>query len=113
MGRTPIWCFSFGPLEIFHRDERFAVFLAEVVNGADVGMIERRSGLRFTLETAQRLRIAGDFVGKEFQRHEAVQARVLGFVNHTHAAAAEFFENAVMRNGLPDHWPRILRWEER
>src|SRR4029077_9563683 len=76
-------------------------------------MVERGSGLRFTLEAAQRVRIAADFVGQEFQRHEAVQARILGLVNHTHAAAAEFFENAVMRNGLPDQVPRILRWEER
>ena len=79
-------------IEILHGDEGFAVLLADVVNGADVGMVERGSGLRLALEAGQRLRIAGDFVGQELQGHEAVQARVLGFVDHTHAAAAEFFD---------------------
>jgi hypothetical protein len=31
-----------------------------------------------------------------------MKTRVLGFVNDTHAAAAEFFEDAVMRNDFPD-----------
>ncbi len=32
-----------------------------------------------------------------------MQARVFRFVNHTHTAAAQLVDNAVMRNGLPDH----------
>jgi hypothetical protein len=31
-----------------------------------------------------------------------MQANVLSLVNHTHAAATEFFDNAVMRDGLPE-----------
>jgi hypothetical protein len=50
------------PLEILHGDEGQGVFLADVVNGADVGMIERRGGLGLALEAAQRLRVASDFV---------------------------------------------------
>ena len=45
------------------------------------------------------LRVFGDFVGKELQSHEPVQADVLGFVNHTHPAAAKFFHYAVVRKG--------------
>ena len=32
-----------------------------------------------------------------------MQSRVLSFVDHAHAAAAQFFQNTVMRDGLPDH----------
>jgi hypothetical protein len=34
-----------------------------------------------------------------------VKASVFGFVHDSHAATAEFFEDAVVRNGLADHRP--------
>ena len=90
-------------VEILHGDKRLAVLLANVVNGADVGMVQRRSRLRLALKPAERLRILGHFIGQKLQCHEAVQPGVFGFINHTHPAAAEPVHNAVMRNGLPDH----------
>ena len=41
--------------------------------------------------------------GKKFQGDEAAELGVFGFVDHTHAAATEQFEDAVMRDGLADH----------
>ena len=66
-------------------------------------MVQRGSGLGFTLEAAEGLRIAGHFIGQEFQRDKTVEPGVFGFVDHTHPAATEFFDNAVVRNGLVDH----------
>ena len=40
---------------------------------------------------------------QEFQGDEAAKLCVLGFVDHTHAAAAEFLDDAVVRDGLADH----------
>ena len=37
-----------------------------------------------------------------------MQADVLSFVDHAHAAAAQFLDDAVVRDGLPDHWAEIL-----
>ena len=37
-------------VEEFHGDERLAVLLANVVDGADVGVIQRRSCLSFALK---------------------------------------------------------------
>ena len=88
-----------------HGDEGLAVLLADVVNRADVGMVQRGRGLRFALKTVERLRIARDIFGQEFQRDEAVQARVLGLVDDAHAAAAELFDDAVVRDGLADPIP--------
>ncbi len=90
-------------LQIFHGDERLAVFLANVVNGADVGMVQRGRGLRLPLETAERLGVLSDVVREEFKRNKTVQPGVFGFVNHTHPAAAQLRDNLVVRDGLPDH----------
>ena len=70
------------------------------MDGADVGMIQRRSGLRFALKTSQCLLVLGHRIGQEFQRDEPVQPGVLGLIDHTHPAAAEFFDDAVMRINL-------------
>ena len=75
------------PFEELHRDEGMAVLFADVVDGADVGMIESGGGLGLTPKSRQGLRVADYVIGKEFQRDEPVQARVLGFVDDPHAAA--------------------------
>ena len=97
------------PVQKLHGDEGLAVLLADVVNGADVGMIQRGGGLRFALETLEGLRVTGDFVGQELEGDETVQPGVFGLVDHAHAAAAELFDDAVVRYGLADHCQRILR----
>ena len=96
-------CFKRHAIEILHGDKRLAVLLADVVNGADVGMVQRRSRLRLALKASEGLRISGHFIRQKFERDKAVQARVFRFVNHTHTAAAQLVDNAVVRNGLPDH----------
>ena len=52
--------------QIFHGDERHAVLFANVVNGADVGMVQSRSGLCLTLKAVESLGIANDVIGQEF-----------------------------------------------
>ena len=60
-------------VEKLHGDEGLAIVLSDLVDGADVGMIERRGRLRFALKAGERLRIARDFVGQEFQGDETVE----------------------------------------
>jgi hypothetical protein len=45
-----------------HGDESLSALLVNLVDGADVGMVQRGGGLRLPLKTAQRLRFLGDFV---------------------------------------------------
>jgi hypothetical protein len=45
-----------------------------------------------------------DFIGQELQCDETVQAGVFSLVNHAHATAAEFLDDAVMRNDRADHY---------
>ncbi len=91
-------------IEVLHGDEGAAVVLSDVVNGADVGMIERGGGLGFALKTGEGLGIAGHVFGQEFQGDKTMEAGVLGLVNHAHASATEFLDDAVVRDGLVDHW---------
>ncbi len=47
-----------GALQILHGDEGAAVLFSDVMNRADVGMIQGRGGPGLALKTVQRLRVA-------------------------------------------------------
>ena len=97
-------------VEKLHGDEGAAVVFADVVDGADVGMIQRGSGASFALEAIERLRVASEIIGKKLESDEAAETRVFCFVNHAHATAAEFFDDAVVGNRLTDEGRRIGHW---
>jgi len=100
-------------IQEFHGDESLSILLADVVNGADVWMIEGGRRLSLALETPERLRIASYFIGEEFESDEASEASVFRFINHPHAPAPKSFNDAVVRNCLADHWAEILGPESR
>src|SRR5208337_5543143 len=87
-------------IQEFHHEEGAAVLLADVINGADVGVIQGGSGPRLPLETCERLRVVSDFVRQKLQGHEPVQADVLGLVNHAHSATAQLLDDAIVGDGL-------------
>jgi hypothetical protein len=39
---------------------------------------------------------------------KTVEAGVFGFVDHTHPATAQLLDNAIVRDGLADHWAAML-----
>ena len=90
-------------IQKLHSDERLSVLLANVVDRADIGVIQGGSSLRFALKAAERLWVSGNFIGKELESDEAMQSRVLSLVDHAHAAAAQLLDDPVMRDGLADH----------
>jgi hypothetical protein len=51
------------PAQELHGDESLPALLVDLVDCANVGMVQGRGGLRLALEAAQGLRIAGNFVG--------------------------------------------------
>src|ERR1022692_2733796 len=71
-------------------------------------MVQRRSSLGLALEAAESLLIFGNFIGQELERDKAAEFHILGLIYDTHAATAEFVDDAVMRNGLADHAGRII-----
>src|SRR5580692_2470018 len=87
-----------------HGDEVLTLSLVNLEDHADVRMVEGGRGLRFTLEAGQSLRIFSNIIRQELQGDKAVQLYVLGFVDHTHPATAELLDDAIVRDGLADHW---------
>src|SRR2546428_5036601 len=55
-------------------------------------------------KTGEGLRVSSDLIRQELQGNEAMQPGVLGLVNNAHPTATEFFNDAVMRDGLAKHW---------
>ena len=96
-------------VEILHGDEGPAFALVNFVYDADVGVIQCGCGLRFTLKTGQSLGITGNLFGQELEGYKTMQACVFGLVNHTHSAAAEFFDDPIVGDGLADH-AQNLTW---
>src|SRR5208283_4764363 len=91
-------------VEKLHGNEGMTVLLANVVDGADVGVVQCGGRLRFALKSSEGLRVSGHILGEKFQGDKPVKARVLGLVDNAHAAAAKFLDDPVVRNGLPDHY---------
>src|SRR5271154_5298503 len=89
-----------GAVQKLHGDEGFAALIVNLVNGANVRVIQRGGGLGFTLETAKRLWIFGYVVRQELQRHKAAELDIFSLVNHAHAATTELFYDAVVGDGL-------------
>ena len=90
-------------VEKLHRDEAPALRLTHFVDHANVGMIERGSRPRFPAEPFQHRRVLRDQLRQKLERDHPPQLGVFGLVNHTHPAAAQLFDDPVMRESMADH----------
>src|SRR5215469_793036 len=90
-------------LEQLHHDEGTSLMFPDVVNCANIWVIQCRGGLRFAAESLQSLCVSCQFFGQEFEGHKAIQPGVLRFINDTHASAPQPLNDAIMRDYLVDH----------
>ena len=58
------------------------IIRSDIINLANIGMIQRGNGFRFALETLAELR------GGNFDRDEATQTRISGAIHFTHSTSA-------------------------
>jgi hypothetical protein len=89
--------------EELHREKGPAIVLADLVDRANVRMVQRGGSAGFALKSFECLRIARGLFRQKLQRDVAAKSEILGFIYDAHPAAAELFEDAVMRDGLSDH----------
>ena len=68
---------------------------ADLMNRANIRMIQGGRGTRFSLESLHRARVSAEFMRQELERHHAAQARILGLVHDSHAAPTQFFDDSV------------------
>ena len=107
------------PLQQFHGDEGSPINLIDFVDGADVRVVQRGRSFGLPLEAAEGLRVVGEFVGKELQGDVATELQVFRLIHHTHSAAADLAEDAVVGNRLPHglgrrgHWVDMLGVDKR
>ena len=90
--------------QVLHDNEGLVALFPDVVNSADVGMIERGRRLRLAAEAGESGGVAGNVFGKELQGNKAMQARVFSLVNHAHPATTELLDHPVVRDVLADHF---------
>jgi hypothetical protein len=69
--------------------------VADVVQRADVGMVQRGDGLRLALEALANLLVAGQHRGNQLDGDIAIQARIARAMDLPHAAGAERAEDLV------------------
>ena len=90
-------------LQAFHNDEKPVLVFADIVDGADVRVIQRRRRTRFPLKSFARLRILSQLFRKELQRHAPAEALVFRLVHNAHPATTQLSDNAVMGDCLIEH----------
>src|SRR6266849_10276114 len=91
------------PLEKLHDNKTLAIVLVDVIDGADVWVIQGRGRSRFALKALNGWMIFGKPLGKKFQANVAAETNVLGLIHDPHAAATQLFQNPVMGDGAPNH----------
>src|ERR1700691_2690666 len=102
--------------QLLHDDEGMAIVVLDVVDGADVRMVQAGRRSRLALEAVQRLAVADHAVRNELQGHMPAEAQVLGLTNYAHASATDFPDNAIVGDRLADHegpvGVMLGRWEQ-
>ena len=69
--------------------------LFDVVDRADVRMVQRGGRARLAAEPVERLGVAGDVLRQKLERDGPAEPGVFGLVDDTHPAVAEFGHDAV------------------
>ena len=91
------------PFERLHDDEIPAIVLVDVVDGADMRMVESGGGSRLAPESLERNRIARDFLRQKLESNGTAEACVFCLVDYSHPAAAKFGHDAVPGNHAAIH----------
>ena len=68
-----------------------------------LGWFRADAASAFALETGQRLGVSRNFRRQKLQGDKATERRVLSLVHNAHSTAAQFLDDAVVRDGLADH----------
>src|SRR5581483_9160537 len=83
-------------LQEFHHDERLPILLIDLINCADIWMVQSGGSLGFALEAAESLSVMSNFVGQKLEGHKAAELHILGLVDHAHTTTADFLDDAVV-----------------
>ena len=86
--------------DMLHDDAGAPVDVGQLVNLADVGVVECGRRPRLAVQPIARGRVFLERLGQELDRHLATQLRVVGEKHLAHAAFAEAGEDAIPGRGF-------------
>ena len=75
----------------------------DAVDGDDVGVVERRHRLGLAAEALDPFRVVGHLRRQDFERYIAVELRILGPIDDTHAALTDDLHDPVPSQHFSDH----------
>jgi hypothetical protein len=93
-------------VEILDDEKREALVFADVVERADVRVLERRDQPRLALEALAELRVGGERRRQDLQGDDAIETRVVGSIDLAHSALPERREDLIgaeAASGLEHH----------
>ncbi len=90
-------------LQQLHDDEGLALVLPDLVDRADVRVVEGGGGPGLAQEPVERGAVAGGLGGEELQGDGSVEDAVVCPVDDAHTAATELLDDPVVRDVLSDH----------
>ena len=79
----------------FHDEGAHPIALLEVVNGGDVGMIQRRECTGLAFESGEAVGILRQRGGQDLQRHVAPEPRVARPIHFAHPAGPEWTKHLI------------------
>ena len=74
--------------------------LVEVVHGHDGGMLQLGDDARFALKAREEVGVLLERRMQHLDRHEAIEAGVIGLEDRRHAAATQLFDDLI--------WPDVF-----
>ena len=83
------------PFDILHGNKRSVIFVAQLVDGDDMGMLESACRTRFLIEALERIGLRTQAARDGLQSDEPADKRVAGFINRAHRPAANFGDDFV------------------
>ena len=83
--------------DVLHHDAGPAIDVGQLVNVTDIGMVERRRGARFAMQSFPRRGIRPERFGQELDGDLAPELRVVGEEHLAHATFAQALKDAVAR----------------
>jgi len=86
-----------------HHNERLTFVFANVINRANVRMVESRGCSSFPLKALQGLTVFGKVLRQELEGHETAETGIFGLVHHTHPANAQLLNYAVVPESAANH----------